>query len=116
MPAFKRRGNAANFFTDSNVLSFLFSLLDKNAASSSSAAVDAVAAAKGKQPVVEASQIPRAKAQRERFKADRCQCPLGRPGYGRCLLVEYVVSLFADVSGDATTIPTGYACKEDFST
>ena len=34
--------------------------------------------------------------------------------YEGCLLIECVVSLFADVSGDAITVPTGYARRKDF--
>ena len=111
LPTFKTRGDAIKFSTDSNGLSFiLFSFsfqLDKNVASFSPATADVVVTAKGKQLVVETSRIPAAKAERARFRTDRCQWPLGRPDYEGYLLVEYTDSLFADVSGDAIAVPTG---------
>ena len=127
LPAFKTRGNVANFSADSNHLSFLFFsflvfLIDKNAASSSSATVDAIVAAKGKQPAVEASEIPAAEAEWERFRADICQWPSGGSDYALgddsdhegCLLVKHATSLFANVSGDAIIVLASYACREDF--
>ena len=91
-------------------------MTDKNVISSSSATTDAAAAAKGKQLAAKASQFLAAEARKERFKADRCQWPLRRPSYGGCLLIECVVSLFADGSGDVTIILTDHACKEGSST
>ena len=95
--------------------SFSFSLIDKNVASSSSTIADVVVAAKGKKPAAETSQIPAAETEWERFRADRCQWPLGRPHYEVCLLIEHSASLFVDVSGDAITVPASYARREDFS-
>ncbi|XXG42134.1 hypothetical protein AAC387_Pa01g2474 [Persea americana] len=103
--------------------SFLFFSTNKNVACSSSIAnATAAAIAKGRQPAVETLRIPATEAERERFKVNRCQWSLGRLDYAVgddgdyewCLLVEHVVSLFADVSRDAITVPIGYAHREGF--
>ncbi|XXG46710.1 hypothetical protein AAC387_Pa02g1485 [Persea americana] len=54
--------------------------------------------------------------------ADRCQWPSRRLDYALgddknhegCSLVEHAASLFVDASGDAITVPTGYARRKDF--